>query len=396
MSNDSRVTADGGFDMTAFEEWVEQTAQEKGMGKQEVIEKMMSSYWILDELTGMMDDPPPETNHDRSETPISDSQLENESTRDLSGSTKQSNIQELIQNIDDLKQELNADDPEPQGHKPQPQNDARREQRPQEEGRYPRSEGDYRDSEHSPAGKVDQLEKQLYWLASEFDDIDSRLETETAEMTEQLEDLAQQVDQISANLEGKADSTAVNELSERLNEVITELQKRQEELDTQMEHEFEDLNDILQYLVTRDEQHEDHLATLVNQYQADMERLIEFKREQSRLAELKQTAARLDIQTAACDECDTSLTVQALAKPRCPSCDRRFGSISEKQGWLRGKNKLVTVADEPDPELTDFSGMAELLDDASHEESHEMQQINATDDSVDQSEFEFGLLDDDN
>lgn len=55
MSDDHKPE-DARFDSDAFEEWVENTARSKGINRSDMLDQMLSSYWIVEELTGMMGD----------------------------------------------------------------------------------------------------------------------------------------------------------------------------------------------------------------------------------------------------------------------------------------------------------------------------------------------------
>ena len=57
MSNDSSpVGGAHGFDSDALEEWVAETARQKGVSKQKLLDEILSSYWVLEELSGVVTD----------------------------------------------------------------------------------------------------------------------------------------------------------------------------------------------------------------------------------------------------------------------------------------------------------------------------------------------------
>lgn len=371
-----------GVDFTAFEEWVEQIADENGMSKQEVIDRMMSSYWIMDEFVGMVDESP-EGEDDETSPPVFKQdqrrQPNNTDTADSAGEETQNDVEALLESIQDLQDELQTkrstqptDSKSHTGHEPSaPDNDRTH----SGDAQTPTS------SPQSPAvgsEKLTQIETQMQWLASELDRIESEYEQSTSHLEEQVTELMDEVERLSHAIENAAEPEDLETLSEQVDSDLEDLSAQIEQVQTKVSTEFGNLSDILEHFVTRDNQLESGIETLARRYQTDIASLLEHKKEQTRLQELKQASAQKGIQTAKCNSCNQSVDIQTLAKPRCPSCDMAFGSISEKDSWFFGSHTLVTAPEQSPPDLEEIGS---LLDQTPTEQTNkETQSIEDTQD----------------
>jgi DNA repair exonuclease SbcCD ATPase subunit len=53
------------FDMNSFDEWLEELAQQKSVQKQDILNQMVSSYWILDDLMGLASETGAQSSRDK-------------------------------------------------------------------------------------------------------------------------------------------------------------------------------------------------------------------------------------------------------------------------------------------------------------------------------------------
>lgn len=207
-------------DPIQFEEWLELTAESRGVTEEEVLEQLISSYWTLNEMS------------------------------------------EMIQGSEEAEE-------------------------PDEPFSHPVSES------FTPVTR------------SEFEEFE-------AEILERIDDIGARTAALEAEVEAPGDVSAAD-LEQRLDE------------------EFDTIRTILRHLIDATEDNEDGLAALEARIE---EGVSEFREQYSRLAHLKQQAMSLDIASADCDYCGTTVDLSMLLTPQCPNCGRTFTGVEPRRRVL--------------------------------------------------------------
>lgn len=353
------------FDSAAFEEWIERTAQSKGISRGEVLDQMLSSYWILEELTGMMDgaegDGPAsrlggettgnEPNGDRPDADASGggpNPHEREDDRPDEGETS-----ELIREFQQLRsaiQEL----PERRETGPTPPPDPRLDDRRARRVSGGRADDRLRRRFSELQDGIEDISEELSEVRSEHDRDVADLDADIEETRETLAELESSVDELLSRPEIESLVATLEQELSYVEQKATEVDGRlaqleeahsetagelanvadgQTQLEARIEREFDSIENVFRHLLDETDDLEHRLGTVSDTHDEDMESVEGHIAEREHLAGLMREAQRKGISTAVCDGCETKVDLQLLGEPYCPGCDRSISGL-EPGGWL--------------------------------------------------------------
>jgi len=317
MSNDSSPVGGGhAFDSDALEQWVTETAQQKGVSKQRLLDEILSSYWVLEELSEVVSASPdtdestgPETQQPADLTGPHEPRSQSAgptASEDGSSAVGFSDLKSELQEIRSAVDELST------------------------------PESDPNEAEETPEPEVSFLEDQLEDFSSAV--VDHQTETEAT--VEELADHLDTVDERLAALESELDDgMAVSEIRE----AVIETKTAHSELEERIESEFDSIEQVLQHLLDTTDNIEYRLSAVSDSRREALRPFQQRNAMQDALADLKQEAIRHGVKSCECDHCEQSIDLGLLERPECPSCERRATGIS-KGGWLPfSKHKLKTT-----------------------------------------------------
>ena len=313
MSNDSSpVGGAHGFDSEALEEWVSETARQKGVSKQELLDEILSSYWVLEELSGVVTDSEVanEPRHGEGQPTV---EADERSTAggpadDQSSTAEFTELKAELQGLRGAIEELSRE-----------QTDA--------------------DTDETGGEELSALEGQL-------DDLSTAVVDRQHETDDTLDRLADRLDTVDERL-----SAAERRLSEgmslsELEAAIERTEADHAELERRLESEFDSIEQVLQHLLDTTDNIEYRLGAVSDARQEALAPMREQFAVQEELADLKQEAIRHGVETADCDNCGQTIDLGLLEAPECPSCERRFTGIT-KGGWLPFSNDKLQTTDRP-------------------------------------------------
>lgn len=334
MSNDSApVGGAHGFDSDALEQWVSETARQKGVSKQKLLDEILSSYWVLEELSGVVSDsnvaadsqqsegqPPTEAPADHHEAPNTQPASSASASTASEFSELKSELQGLRSAIEELSQ----------------------------------------DQQETDSSEDVSTEEGFSALEGQLDDLSSAVverQTETDETVEELVDRIETLDARLAEIESRLDeglSLAEMEAAVQQNSTdYAELKATVEgnsadhaELEQQLESEFDSIEQVLQHLLDTTDNIEYRLGAVSESRQEALKPLRERNAQQDALTELKQEAIRHGVSDGVCGNCEQKIDLGLLEVPECPSCERRFTGIS-KGGWLPFSKSTINTTDRP-------------------------------------------------
>lgn len=261
------------------EAWIDRIAESEGVSREEVVERLVSSYWTLREIHGLM-----ETTEEGADPPEAEWPLD-------AGST------------------------------------------------YPET------------------------LSDDLTDVRERVERLEDALPD--EDATRSADELSAQ---------VKMLAQRVSAVEESLVGRQDALDSRLDGELDNLETILEYLIERTDDLAADVDALADEQRADRRR----RAEEDRLADLKRLASRLDVRTADCAYCGTSVDIALLPTPECPQCDRAFTDVEPATGWFGFGSNVLSVTEEP------------YLDDAAADEGRTVERADASESTADEESDDIG------
>lgn len=312
MSNDASPVGGGhGFDSDALEEWVTETAQQKGVSRQQLLDEILSSYWVLEELSGVVTDDSVTSDARSTDGQRPADHSQGTPHRSEAHPTPQTNefselkseLQGLRGAIEELSTETSGVDEEPTDT------------------------------------NVSTLEGQLTDLSEAVVDRQTETDRTVSELSEQLETVTNRLVEIETQLNNGISVSA-------LREAVGENSSAHADLEGRIESEFDSIEKVLQHLLDTTDNIEYRLGAVSDSRQAALKPLQERNAMRDELVELKQEALRHEIKTCVCDGCGQSIDLGLLERPTCPSCKKRFTGISTG-GWLPFSKATLQTTDQP-------------------------------------------------
>lgn len=357
MSDDSSSVNDAPeINADALERWVTNMANEKAVSEQELLDEVLSSYWVLEELADIIvahsseevelerhDDLPTERANqdvtDRQNTPDhrNPDQTPSDPQNDVSG-TESIDVSGLKHELTELRTAIEqiSEDTSP------------------ETTRNQRQSAD------------------LAELLTEISSLRSGEATQSREATKPPESNRFRKTARSPNATQPAGNTAHNTVSnERLDELETRLQElenqfsdtltdtiseleqrisdtKESDADFQSEinAEFEEIENVLDHLLEATSDMDNRLESVSQTHQAEIEQLQDYRSTQNQLETLKSDAIKHGISSASCGSCTQTIDLSLLESPFCPSCDSMFSDISPGS-WVPFDTATLHVGSNP-------------------------------------------------
>jgi len=345
MSNDP-LSNDQEMDSVALNEGVERTAEGKNEPPEVIIDRMISSDWILEELMGTASDPSLDSNDNGDE----DDSLPQ---KQADGSDDEIDTEELAELIKGIKSRQPTAGAESKANQPLTETEQERE-----------SSGADRAPDVSVGtpvelltvvldmrDRIDELSEELNELRAEHeataDQLDPELEGTVADLETTVagapthSDLDVLVDAIDEELtEFKTSIRQIDGRIAQIQESQTEsarsrknLKQSHSELEQRIEREFDSIEAVLRNVLDTSDDLDYRIGSLADSHQSDVEPLQEYRKDQQRLVELKQEAQQKGISQAVCSYCDEETDLGLLEEPYCHNCRHLLTGITEA-GWL--------------------------------------------------------------
>jgi hypothetical protein len=367
-------------DSETFQEWVSHTADARNIDEQELLNQLVSAFWVLDEINGLApdanavggpsdpsipDDVPERVSGDpaapsfypTSSTPTS-------STRDNSEDGDDPSTGADSEDDDDPSTRADSE----HGDDPSTEVDSEDDDDPSEiesDESLRREFDELRDSIHAQfdmAQSVVELRKQVGDLSLDVEKQRSRQEQFTDRITDDLTRLNRQVEELKTNTgHDTADlERRVDEIDEGLNELESNYQELQnwvdkefhelesnfEEFESWIDSEFDEIEALFKRLLETTDNFEARLDDVTH----SIEDISTFEENQRDLANLQREAFRLGVDGGRCESCDSDVDLSMLTAPICPSCEQTFSGIDPSDSWNPfAKPTLRTVDDSTKP-----------------------------------------------
>ncbi|WP_336021587.1 hypothetical protein [Halobellus salinisoli] len=320
MSDDFPDAGDSTPTATSFEEWLDQHAASQGISREELFERLVSSYWTLNELTQLLDDSggrnhpfedetvsgaekPAEFDADairREKKARHEDRRADTSTEERPDGDLESQFESLKERVDDLQAEVEAET---------------------ERGQ---SLGDVTEA----------VATRLAEIEAELDEVTTTAETTRESLTEQYESLRTRVDSLESVVDRKHQQVASEQ---------SELASEQEQLRSWIDAEFENLETILKYLVSQTDELETDIASAENR---SREALSNLRWERDALQSVKRDAAALGVHEGICESCEATIDLDLLSRPYCPHCENSVSGVEKRKKWLFLSDAIVTTDSE--------------------------------------------------
>ncbi len=331
-------------DADAFQEWVTHTAESRGVDERELINQLVSAYWILDEMNDVAGDADGPTTVDPSGDERADIDGSNVESRegggsgigrsDVDDSGDSSNDDGDHSGADDaISHEINALRSSIQTH-----------------------------FEVSQA--VTELRREVSDLSLEVETQRSRREDFTDRITDELTRLHGRVESIDtdgdAELRDHVDEVereleTVTKRVAGLERAIDDVQTDQQELDAWIDDEFDGIESLFRDLIDRSDTHaarmddlDERLAALGDQLgdtEAALQPALNAAADREAIADLRREALETGVDTAECARCGTTVDLSMLDEPACPDCGATFHGIdADTPVWNPFASPTLTTA----------------------------------------------------
>ena len=362
-------------DTDALGAWVAETAAKKDVSERELLDEILSSYWVLEELSDVV--LTGETDPDNGDRPATRRDAYTEPTR--AAATGRDRYPTDSQEQPPADEESRAAAESSGDESPSTASTTDKKSTPDEA--LTADENPETESESSTeAGSADEdvelseIEQELGKLRTVIDELategslptpetataagseqpapDTATTTDTDEEADEFAELTSAVTEPEPNSRGvvaELDNELV-EIRERLSELETDLTGRvaeesdaREELEAWIETEFDNIEDVLEHLLSTTDNLEYRLGSAIESHREQLEPLEAAQAERDQLRELKNEAIETGVTTGECDSCGETVDLSLLPAPRCPSCDQRFTGVTDSSWWPFDSATLQTA-----------------------------------------------------
>ncbi|TQQ83246.1 hypothetical protein EGH24_00105 [Halonotius terrestris] len=368
MSNNTISGGSPAVDSEALGEWVAETAAQKGISERELLDEILSSYWVLEELSDVIVD-------SDAESPAANAQPERsqpKAQRETVGGPSTTHTEPEAEQSTDPKAP-NQPEPQTDDH---PQN-TETEQPVEADAaaggdanddiaisrtfhyRAAADDAEKSDEEIEISGIEQELQK-LRTVVTELSGDESLPNPESGADSERAEtshppNRELKTDGNDSHIDDShgasdplaAHSGAIDELDDELVEIRNQLSEleaeltrkveanaeSQEELEAWIEDEFDNIEDVLQHLLSTTDNLEYRVGSAVESQREQLEPLQAAHAEQEQLTTLKEEAIQKDVETAECEDCEEDVDLGVLPSPYCPNCEQRFTGVEGGSAW---------------------------------------------------------------
>jgi hypothetical protein len=325
------------IDSELFEDWLDQAADSKGVSKQELMNQMLSSYWILDELTELVGETEANNNTRRLSTenakqaPEDESQdTERQESIDITPDKKsdESEPKETASSDDDVT-EKRIREIQMAIQKLVEHQSTGETQRPVDES------PDTSSPESEEPGAVSDLQQHCETLDSKLEDLESRQDSQFDRLSDELQLVLDRVNELEHEQDQFADKENISAIAEDIRTIdgrLEELRTADQELESRMDREFDSIEELFRRVLNAFDNLESELETTAESYQEELEPLKKRETDRKKLEGLKTDALKQGVRKGSCERCDQTVDLGLLESPDCPNCAARFTGIDDS-GW---------------------------------------------------------------
>lgn len=343
--------ADPPVDSDAFQEWVAHTAETRGVGEQELLNQLVSAFWVLDEMNGVTGD------GDLVATGTAPRPL-SEASDDLDGRPDVGGHGNADAGTDRRDDPSNADRPrdlpreEPSEDTPEEHDvgagndDTGREHVEEGTSRDGGSDGEtlaeeVRTLRESVYGQLEmvqavaEIRREVSDLSLDVERQRSRQDQFTDRISDDLTRLHSRVETLETTVDesmdgtGGVDEAELDRLSAELSSEVERLESTQREFETWMDGELDEIEGLFEHLIGTTDTLEERLDAL----DGELAGIREDVDDDDRLTALRQDAIDLGTDTGRCDHCDFEVDLSMLDEATCPDCGATFTGVESSAGW---------------------------------------------------------------
>ena len=337
MSDDSSDRRDSSPTTASFEEWLDQQAESQGISRQELFERLVSSYWTLNELVQLLDDSGNTTSladiypDDGSDPPDE----EGAGAAPMIGGSENDSDRDRRRDRDQRERRRRDREDRNQTREETSELRAQIEELHDRIGDLEAELGDERERGQSQDGLIEALADRLSGIEADLSELQSESASGRESLSSNQAALERRLDGLEADL---------NDLEGDLDGRQKQLASEQERLRSRLNSEFDELETILRYLVSQTDDLDAGLATVEQRHD---EALSQLQWERSAMRSLLREASAHGAHIGECECCGADINLDLLAEPYCSECDSLLTGIEEHDKWLFFSDIVVTAEETP-------------------------------------------------
>lgn len=313
-------------DAETFQQWVTHTAESRGVDEHELLNQLVSAFWVLDEMSDVAAGV--ETNAGSS----GDDEWSGRPNPTDQGRETQSNT------TPDQGSDTQSDTTSPTSE-PRPDPNAE-----SDDTDISREIDELRESlrtEMDLFRTVTELRRQVADLSIDVEQQRSRQEEFTDRLSDDITRLHSRVEAIDEGA-NQADSELQSQVM-GLQQDVDELDSTHDEFESWIDEEFDEIEALFNRLIDTTQQ----LDTRLNEVETAVDTVVETEERRANLSELRRTAHELNVDSGRCDSCDTKVDLSMLTEPVCPSCEKTFTGVTAGSSWNPFSDSVLRTRPKP-------------------------------------------------
>lgn len=303
-------------DSEALGAWVAETAAKKDISEGELLDEILSSYWVLEELSDVIVDQEVDSESDTEENPI-DAAVPDRQPKAREPATPETqprtrSVEPQPKSTDD-KSEISGIE--------------------QELEKLRTVINELADNEDSPEGGADEAGDEID-PAEMFDDVtDGESKPDRLIGGGAIEEIDAELVEVRSQLDS---------IETELGRNVAELEEDQAHLEAWIKNEFDNIENVLEHLLSTTDNIEYRLGSAMEASREQIEPLQKAHAAQQQLNTLKSEAIKKGVETAECDDCSCEVSIGMLPEPNCPECGRKFTGVEDSGWWPLSTDTLRT------------------------------------------------------
>ncbi|TKX80477.1 hypothetical protein [Halorubrum sp. SD626R] len=323
MSDPFDPDSDLSVDAETFQQWVSHTANSRGVDEHELLNQLVSAFWVLDEMSDVA------ANADEGVSPnIDDAWADRSRTADRGDQTPSDARSDRNLNTNpNSDADPNPDDrSDPKAAAAEPFSDADS----ASETDIGEEIDELRQSlrtEMDPLRTVTELRRQVADLSLDVEQQRSRQEEFTDRLSDDITRLHRRIENIDAGTD-EADGELRDTVTD-LRRSVAEIESTHDEFEAWIDDEFDEIEGLFDRLIETTQR----LDAQLGEVEETVETVAQAERTRADLADLRREAQRSNVDSGRCESCDVRVDLSMLTEPACPSCEETFTGVAAGSSW---------------------------------------------------------------
>lgn len=342
-------------DADTFQEWVRYTAESRDIDEQELLNQLVSAFWVLDEMSDVVPQQGPDepmghrgadAGPDRSASPDSPPRWALDSETD--------SVEPPHDMADRASDDTESTAPGDDADHPADQATDDTDSTAAESSSDAEIASEIRKLQTALTTQLDlvqtvgKIRRQIDDLSLDVEKQRSRQDDFTDRISDDITRLHSRVESLDAQVSERDEALA--EQLEEASERADEIESTQREFEAWIDEEFDEIEGLFERLIERT----DRVNGRVDDVEATVETLAAANERREELTSLRQEAIELGVSEGRCASCDAHADLSMLSEPVCPVCDDAFTGIDPGSSWNPFSHATLRTRPDPPDRPDDF------------------------------------------